>query len=153
MTKDLSYVFFTSAIIFCRVGIVLMILPGFGSARIPSVFRLFVALSISFCISNTEYFHNQKYVINASVLVLNELLLGISFGLFVRSIFLALEVICELISHCIGLANNFGAPIDGYEPTLAITSIVQLTSLSIFFALNIHHEIIISLIRVQTHNQ
>lgn len=124
-----------------------MIAPGFGLSRIPSFVRLYIALATSLGVPIVDAigpYQNNSFLI--ARLVASEIVIGIVLGLSVRVIFLALEIVAEFISHCVGLSNNFGAAVDGHEPTLALISIVQLTAIALLFALDLHHAIVNSLV-------
>lgn len=120
-----------------------MIAPGFGLARIPSLIRLYISLAVSLRVPvDSELGLSQSGSIATAALVAKEVLIGIVLGLSIRLLLLALETTAEFISHCVGLSNNFGAAVEGHEPTLSLISIVQLTAIALLFALDLHHSII-----------
>lgn len=123
-----------------------MIVPGFGSGRVPSPVRLYIAAAVSLAVPNLSPFSTSQLdgekMIN---IVIVEVLIGIAFGLSVKIMFVALDVVSEFISHSIGLSNNFGASPDGREQLLVVTSIVQLSAVAAFFSMNLHLDVVTAL--------
>ncbi len=116
LTEGFTDALLTPILAFCRVGVCLMIAPGFGLARIPSLIRLYISLAVSLGVPvDSELSLSQSGSIATAALVAKEVLIGIVLGLSVRLLLLALETTAEFISHCIGLSNNFGAAVEGHE--------------------------------------
>lgn len=137
-------------VVLCRIGGCLMLVPGFSSPRVPMRFRLFIALALSAAIAPIVA-PPGKIVLAASelrlaLLVVSELVFGVMLGLLCRFIFIALEVMGEVIAMAIGLANNLGAPIDGNEPMPTISALISLCAALLVLVLDLHWEIIRGLV-------
>lgn len=119
--------------------------PAISSSRVPVPARLYIALSIAALITPTVEQLDKNLFSDFGVLIpviMSESLTGLLFGLAVRLIFLALEVIGEVISMCIGLTNNMGASVDGMDPTPILTSILSISALTLLFVMDLHHKVI-----------
>ena len=138
-------------LLFCRIGACLMIIPGFGSNRIPTRVRLFVALSISLALSPLlvpgiqaalpdEELHTVAWFIGA------ELLTGAFIGFLGRIFLAALETLTTLVSMAIGLSNMPGMPIDGTDTLPPVASLFTVTATAMVFITNQHWEILRGLV-------
>jgi flagellar biosynthetic protein FliR len=135
----------TALVVFCRIGACLMVAPAVASSRIPLPIRLYIGLGLTVLIApsvSTNVNGDFSNLSSLTLVIFSESLIGLLFGLSIRIIFLALEVIGELISMCIGLSNNFGVPIDGVYPSPTITSFISVLVLSLFLTLDMHHKLI-----------
>ncbi len=134
-----------SLIVFCRVGACLLIAPAVASSRIPVSFRLYIALSLAALISPSAIIESTDSVATIPAITLtifSETLIGILLGLSVRFLFLALEVMGELISMSIGLTNNLGVSIEGMDPSPIVTSFLSILVLTLLLILDLHHKLI-----------
>ncbi len=138
-------------LLFCRIGACLMIIPGFGSNRIPARVRLFVALSISLALSPLlvpgiqaslpdEQLGTVAWFIGA------EILTGAFIGFLGRIFLAALETLTTLVSMAIGLSNMPGMPIDGTDTLPPVASLFTVTATAMVFITNQHWEILRGLV-------
>lgn len=135
----------TSLVVFCRVGACLLVAPAVASSRVPIPVRLYIGLSLAALISPSAGIHSTdafSTLSSITLMIFSESFIGILFGFSVRFLFLALEVIGELISMSIGLSNSFGVPVDGLDPSPIVTSVFSVLVLSLLLILDLHHKLI-----------
>lgn len=127
-----------------------MVLPGMSSMRVPAQVRLYTALTISVALAGFLAPQTPDAPFESSRLLLaiiNELLIGIYFGLIVRIYLLALEFIAAGIAMTVGFGGMLGAPIEGQESQSALSSFISFSALLMLFMLDFHHMVLGALIR------
>jgi flagellar biosynthetic protein FliR len=137
-------------LVFCRIGACFMVLPGLSSMRVPVQVRLYAALTISVALAGFLAPPAPDSALESSKLLLaiiNELLIGIYFGLIVRFYLLALEFIAAGIAMTVGFGGMLGAPIEGQESQSALSSFISFSALLMLFMLDFHHMVLGALIR------
>jgi len=137
-------------LVFCRIGACFMVLPGMSSMRVPAQIRLYTALTISVALAGFLAPQTPDAPLESSRLLLaiiNELLIGIYFGLIVRFYLLALEFIAAGIAMTVGFGGMLGAPIEGQESQAALSSFISFSALLLLFMLDFHHMVLGALIR------
>lgn len=134
---------------FCRIGACFMVLPGFGTMRVPMLIRLFVAIAVSFAILPIMWDAIYPRVSEAGPAYLGlvgvEVLIGVVIGLLARYYVLALQFAGTVISMVTGFSTLPGTGIDETEAQTELSSLIGFTGLLILFMLDFHHLIIISL--------
>ncbi len=112
MTLDLASILqghvFAFLLIFCRVGSILMLMPGVGETFVPARLRLQFALFISFILLPflaPGLPHMPSSVAKTVELVILEFGYGIFMGLIMRLMLSTLEMAGQLISMQTGLSN------------------------------------------------
>ncbi|WP_306118289.1 MULTISPECIES: flagellar biosynthetic protein FliR [unclassified Roseitalea] len=131
-------------LLFCRIGAVLMVIPGFSSARVAVRIRLLaaVALTIALFPLMAEEVLGRLSSADAGGLaraVASEVLIGVAIGLIARIYLLALEFIMSAVAMSIGYGGMLGPPIEGSDPQAALSALVSFTALMILFAADFHH--------------
>jgi flagellar biosynthetic protein FliR len=132
-------------LVLCRVGGCLMLLPGFGSVRIPVRLRIWLAVAVALTIFPFIY-KDVAPLISAvaeperPLLLVSETIIGLSLGLLSRVFVLGLQFSATLLTNVIGLAATPGAPVDDAEPVPPLVSLVSLGATTLIFAANLHHE-------------
>lgn len=136
--------------VFCRVGTCFMVMPGFSSARIPAMFRLFAAVAISLSLTpllwNTVYPKVSGPAITYISVIFVEGMIGMVIGLITRFFVLGLQFTGTVVTMMIG----FNAPPtndvleDGSENQL--TNMISYAGLLVLFLLNFHHVVIMALV-------
>lgn len=137
-------------LVFCRIGACFLVLPGMSSMRVPAQIRLYAALTISVALAGFLAPQTPDSPLESSRLLLaiiNELLIGIYFGLIVRFYLLALEFIAAGIAMTVGFGGMLGAPIEGQESQSALSSFISFSALLMLFMLDFHHMVLGALIR------
>ncbi len=138
-------------LVFCRIGSCLMLVPGYGSARVPVQFRLFFSLGASIVISFAigEFEGVPQSVGDFPVLVRLagvETAKGVLIGFMVRFFFAALQFAGEAAANAIGL-GSIEPPAEDGDQVPAMTSLVTLAATALFFATDQHLEILRALIQ------
>lgn len=138
-------------LLFCRIGACLMIIPGFGSTRIPARVRLFVALSVSLALSPLlapvlQQALPDERLGTVAWFIGTELLTGAFIGFLGRIFLAALETLTTLVSMAIGLSNMPGMPIDGTDSLPPVASLFTVTATAMVFITNQHWEILRGLV-------
>lgn len=138
---------FVGVLVLCRVGSCMMVLPGFGSTRIPMQFRALLAVAISLTLLPLLYEAGAEAALRAGesgkpLLLGGEILNGVTIGLLSRLFMVALSFSATILTNLIGLAPTPGAPIDDTEPAPALVNLISLTATMLIFATNLHYEFI-----------
>lgn len=135
---------------FCRVGSCFMLLPGFGTMRVPMMVRLFLAIAISFSILPLMWDAIYPRVSEGGPgyigIVGVEVLIGSTIGLLARYYVLALQFAGTVVSMMIGFNALPGSGIDESEAQTSLSSLLSFTGLLVLFMLDFHHMVIGSLI-------
>ncbi|WP_299812775.1 flagellar biosynthesis protein FliR [uncultured Roseibium sp.] len=138
-------------LLFCRIGACLMIIPGFGSNRIPVRVRLFVALAISLALSPLltpaiQAALPDEKLATVALFIGAELLTGAFIGFLGRAFIAALETLTTLVSMAIGLSNMPGLPIEGVDALPPVANLFTVTATAMVFITNQHWEILRGLV-------
>jgi flagellar biosynthetic protein FliR len=135
---------------FCRIGGCFMVLPGFGTMRVPMMVRLFVAIAVSFSVLPLMWDAIYPRVSEAGPgyigIVGVELLIGTVIGLLARYYALSLQFAGTVISMMIGFNAMPANGIDENEPQTSLSALISFTGLLVLFLLDFHHLVIASLI-------
>lgn len=133
----------TAFLIFCRVGACFMIMPGFGSARVPMQVRLLLVAALS--LSLAPAFWDASVVPGSMPLhqllraIAAEITIGASIGLVARLYVLAISFIGSAVAMSIGLGGIATGAVDENEPQAALTNLVSLSVLLLLFIADFHH--------------
>jgi flagellar biosynthesis protein FliR len=134
---------------FCRIGACLMVMPGFGTFRVPVQIRVFIAIALSIGILpivwDTVYPRVQGGGASYLTLVGSEVLIGTVLGLIARYYVLSLQFAGSVISMVIGFNGLPGAGIDEQEAQTSLSALISFTGLLLLFMLDFHHVIIVAL--------
>ncbi len=138
-------------LIFCRIGACLMVIPGYGSTRIPPQIKLFVALGITLALAPllTPVLRSALPDLRSStvvIFILTEMLIGVSIGFVGRAFFGALQTIGTLAAMSIGITSLPGTAVTEQEPLPALASLMTLTATAMLFITGQHWEIISALV-------
>lgn len=101
---------FTFAMVFCRFGGILMMMPGLGELVIPARIRLLFALAVTLIATplvSAQIPALPNSVLRLFMLLGAELLIGLFLGLLTRVTVTALSTAGYVISNVIGLSNIF----------------------------------------------
>ncbi|MTH98275.1 flagellar biosynthesis protein FliR [Roseibium sp. RKSG952] len=134
-------------LLFCRIAGCLMIIPGFGTTRVPARIRLFVALGVTLALSPALVPEMQRALPDEKLgtvfqLIINEVVVGLLIGLLGRSFLAALETLATLVSMAIGLSNLPGAAVESNEALPPIANLLTLTATAMVFITNQHWEVL-----------
>lgn len=134
-------------LLFCRIGACLMVIPGFGSSRIPVRIRLFVALSIALALSpllapTVQAALPDEQLSTVAWFIGTELLTGAFIGFLGRAFIAALETMTTLVSMAIGMSNMPGMPVEGTDALPPVANLFAVTATAMVFITNQHWEIL-----------
>lgn len=130
---------------FCRIGGCLMLMPGFGSPRIPVQVRLFLAVSVTLALAPIvipviEADLGKVSVPGMMALIFSETLIGATIGLMGRIFLLALQFMGMAASMLMGFSGAADPPIEDSEPAPALATLLTLTATVLVFATGLHIE-------------
>lgn len=129
-------------LIFLRVSAVMMIVPIFNSKSIPIIFKVGLALSISYVLFPVLKLENTPFLadpIHFGIGVAGEIIVGIIIGLSVRLLFAAIQLAGQLAGFQMGFAiANVMDPITSTQASI-IAQINNIIAMVMFLAINAHH--------------
>lgn len=131
------------ALVFCRIGACLMLMPGFASSRIPVRIRLAVAVAATAAIApvvSSSLPVEAQSVPQLARAMLSEMLVGLLIGLIGRLFLLALETLATAASMSIGLSGIFASPIDDGEQAAPGVTLMSLSATLLFVIADLHLE-------------
>lgn len=136
------------ALVFARLGAVLMFMPGFGEQMIPIRHRLALALVVSAALYPATPV--QAIALGSPLellpLLVLETLIGIWIGLTARIILTALQYAGYQVGMVSGLSNTFAPSIGSFEGSTLIATSLMLTGVALIFVTDLHHGIIEALL-------
>lgn len=138
-------------LVFCRIGGCLMLMPGFGSQRIPMQVRLFLAVSITLALApllipQVEGDLSKATPPTVVQLIVSESLIGGMIGVMARLFFLALQFMGTAATMMTGFSGMADAPIEENEPAPAIATLLTLTATVLLFSTGLHIEVMRALV-------
>jgi flagellar biosynthetic protein FliR len=125
-----------------------MLLPGFGEANIPTRIKLSIALLLTLIILPL---HRQAYQVDMSslaplaVLMLHEIVIGIVLGATARVTLSALQVAGSVIAQQLGLGFVTSVDPTQGQQGLLIGNFLTILGLTLLFATDSHHLVIAAL--------
>jgi len=130
--------------ILLRAGIVVSLLPFFGSKNFPAQFKIGFIIAIALILTPIVELNISKTGI--PLLVMREALVGIVLGLTARFIFLAVEMAGQVVSNAMGLsiATIFNPE---FGQSTEIARLYGMMAVLIFLAMDAHHDLIYVLVR------
>ncbi len=129
------------ALVFARVGAVLMLLPGIGETAVAIRVRLSFALLLTLAL--TPIVQNTLPGLPATVgamggWILREATVGLMLGALLRTLMGALNVAGEIVS--IQTSLSFAQTANPEAPSeMSVASFLTVTGLTLIFATNLHH--------------
>lgn len=142
---------FLTFLIFCRVGGCLMMMPGFGSSRIPVQVRLFLAVSVTLVLAPLLFPVIEGDLAKATVptmgqLILSETLIGAMIGVMARIFFLALQFMGTAASMLMGFSGTPDTAVEESDPAPAMATLFTLTATVMLFVTGLHFEVLKALV-------
>lgn len=139
---DLSYTVFAAALVFARMGAILMLLPAIGEGFVPTRIRLSFALAFSLLIGPVivpQLPPPPETMSGVAGLVMVEAVTGLMIGAAARLLMMAGAVAGQIIGYQTGLAmaQSFD-PSQGQSGALP-AQFLNLLFLVLIFATNLHH--------------
>ena len=130
-------------LLFCRIGSCLMVLPGFSSARVPMLVRLFVSLAVTMAVLpvmwDTVYPRVQGTAPAVLVtLIVSEALIGIMYGLIARFYVVGLQFAGAVIGVSVALSAPGGVDVLEETPENQVTNMIVFCGLMVLFLMDFH---------------
>ena len=131
-----------AALIFLRVGSLIMLLPGISDTAVPPRVRLGFALVLSLILGAVAkpYLPPMPQTVGEmGGQVFKELFIGLGLGALLNMMMNALSVAGEIMSIQTTLAFSQTANPTEAQPSSSITSFLSVTALTLLFATNLDH--------------
>lgn len=144
---DISITVFAAALVFARLGAILMLLPGIGESTIPPRIRLSFALAFSLAVGPLiapGLPAMPESLAAAAGLVALEVLIGVMIGAASRILLMAGAVAGQIIGYQTGLAmaQSFD-PTQGQSGALP-AQFLNLMFMVLIFVTNLHHYLLLT---------
>ncbi|WP_105381497.1 flagellar biosynthetic protein FliR [Neorhizobium alkalisoli] len=135
---------------FCRMGGCVMVLPGFGSARVPPQVRLFAAVALSMAMLpvlwDTIYPKASSPSATFIGLIFTEAMIGIVYGLIARLYTLGMQFTGSILTMAIGFTAPGGHDVLEDTNENQLTNLLTLSGLLLLFMMDFHHVVFRALI-------
>lgn len=130
--------------IFLRAGIVLLMLPFFGSMSFPPQFKIGIIVAISALLTPIVEIQFTRAMV--PVMVVREVMFGMVFGLASRFVLYAVDVAGSIMSTASGLSIGTTFSPD-FGSSLEISRLYSIIAMLLFLAMDIHHDLIAVFVR------
>jgi flagellar biosynthetic protein FliR len=135
-------------LVFARVGMMIMLLPGVGELSIPSRVRLAIALVLAAILLPL---HRNAYAIDLQAIgpvitmLFQELLVGAVLGMTARLAVSALQVAGTVVAQQLGLGFVTAVDPTQNQQGVIIGNFLTLLGITLIFATDLHHLVIAAL--------
>ncbi len=131
--------FIDFVLILLRAGIVMTLLPIFGSKNLPALFRIGFIIALSFLL--TPLIDIKVSEGDIPLIIISEVIAGLIMGIIARSVFMVAEMAGQVMSNTMGLsiATVFD-PEAGHSTE--VSRLFWIITIFIFFAMGIHRDVI-----------
>ena len=134
-------------IIFCRVGTILMFIPGIGETLIPSRIKLLFSILLTIMLVPIVMAISDMTLPNSPIqMVLNiamEIIIGSFIGLFLKIIVSAVNILGFIISNVMGLsAATLVDPSQDSQQGTLLGNFFTILTIVLIFAFEIDHDVI-----------
>lgn len=139
-----------AGLVFCRVGALIMLIPGIGEASIPPRIRLALALILSLAfypVLRAGMPAEPGTVGGLASQVIIELMIGVAIGSLLRFFLGALAVAGETISLQTTLSFAQTANPQQAQPSTTVATFLSLLGVSLVFATDLHHMFIAAIVK------
>jgi flagellar biosynthetic protein FliR len=143
---------FGIGLVFCRVGALVMLLPGIGEASVPPRIRLSLALVLSLAfypVVRAGLPVTPATVGDLGAMVFIEIFVGVALGALLRMFLTALAVAGEAISMQTTLSFAQTAN-PGQTPTTTVGTFLLVLGTALIFATGLHHMFIGAMVKSYT---
>ena len=137
--NEFSHLITTFLFILLRSSIFVSLLPVIGSKKLPMQFRIGLAVFISLLMTPLVDFQvSEDYI---PIMVLKEILIGLSLGFTMKVVFLGINMAGSFISHVMGIsvATSFNPEMG---QSTQISEAYGIIAMLFFLVMDAHHEII-----------
>jgi flagellar biosynthetic protein FliR len=138
-----------AGLVFCRVGSLLMLIPGVGENSVPPRIRLAFALVLTLAFYPLLRAHLPAIpgtVGGLGAQVISEILIGVAIGALLRMFLGALSVLGEVVSLQTTLSFAQTANPQEAQPTASLATFLGLVGLALVFATNLHQMFIAAIV-------
>jgi flagellar biosynthesis protein FliR len=133
---------YAAALVFVRVGAVVMLIPGLGEASVPPRIRLAFALLLALClgpIAQPALPGIPSTVGHMGGQVLKEVFIGLMMGALMRLFLGSLAVAGETVAIQTTLSFSQTANPLQAQPGTSLTAFLTVLAVTLIFATNLHH--------------
>eukprot|EP01035_Chromulina_nebulosa_P010464 gene10464-14056_t len=134
---------------FCRVAGCIMVLPGFSTARVPVMFRLLLAITVSLAMLplmwDAIYPKISASTPDFVLMIFHETFIGTVLGLITRFYALGLQFLGTVITQMIGLNTPPAGDILEDASEGQLTNLLTFAGLMVLFMLDFHHQLFLAL--------
>ncbi|MCB1342152.1 MAG: flagellar biosynthetic protein FliR [Pseudooceanicola sp.] len=136
------------ALVFARLGAVMVFMPGIGEQMIPIRHRLAmgVVLSLALYPATPVGALNLETPLDLFPLLVVETAIGIWIGITARILLSALQLAGYQVGLVSGLSNAFAPSIGSFEGSTLLATALMLTGVTLIFATDLHHAILMALL-------
>jgi len=137
------------ALIFARIGAVLLMLPGVGESYVPPRIRLSLALVVSLCLWPVVSQNLPPLPVSLGGMagwIIREVVVGLSIGVMLRIFLTALSTAGEVVSLQTTLSFSQTANPLQAQPGTTLSAFLMLLGTTLIFATNTHHLFIAGLV-------
>ncbi|MFC4669536.1 flagellar biosynthetic protein FliR [Seohaeicola nanhaiensis] len=136
------------ALVFARLGSVMVFMPGIGEQMIPVRHRLAmgVVLSLALYPATPVGALNLPTPLDLFPLLVVETAIGIWIGLTARILLSALQLAGYQVGLVSGLSNAFAPNIGSFEGSTLLATSLMLTGVTLIFVTDLHHAILQALL-------
>ncbi|MCV3766263.1 flagellar biosynthetic protein FliR [Rhizobium sp. TRM95796] len=149
MIQDPEGLVLALVVVFCRIGGCIMVLPGFSTARVPVMIRLFIAATVSLALLplmwNDIYPNIGRGIASYVGLIAMETLTGVVLGLITRFYALGLQFLGTVITMMIGLNTPPANDILDDTSEGQLTNLLTFAGLMVLFMLDFHHQLFLAI--------
>ncbi|QFY59092.1 flagellar type III secretion system protein FliR [Rhizobium grahamii] len=137
-------------LIFCRIGGCVLVMPGFSSARVPQVLRVFMAgaLSLSVLPVLWDTVYPAVHTSSATYIgfIFSESLIGAMYGMLARLYTLGLQFAASILAMMIGYSQPSAQDVFEDTSESALSGFVTFAGMMILFMMDFHHIVFRALI-------
>ncbi len=135
---------------FCRMGGCIMVLPGFGSARVPTNIRLFLAVAVSVAVLPLLWDVIYPRAVSPGAtyvgLIVSETMIGVVYGLIARLYTLGMQYAGAILTMSIGFTAPGGQDVLEDTSENQLTNLLSFSALLMLFMLDFHHVVFRALV-------
>jgi flagellar biosynthesis protein FliR len=144
-TAQLLNTYFTNFLILVvRLGIIMAFLPFFSTPQLPRQFKVGLTIVLGFMLS--PVINMQIKTSDIPIILIQEVILGMTMGFAVRLIFWSVETAGGLISDAMGLSMATLLNPEMGRST-AVSTILGVLAMLLFLAMDLHHDLIYLIVK------
>ena len=136
---------FNFMLVFARLSVVFMLLPGISAAFVPVRLRQLFAVLVTMLVQDTLP-PQPNETAGLLWLVVSEALIGGFLGAVVQIVMAALEFAGQMISTATGMANSMVDDPVTEEQSAIVIGLLNVTALAILFISGVHHFMLMAMV-------